>query len=164
MFSFDLSHPKYPYAVIGAKCLTCYTDVWYYTKAKEQYQWYQEQFVNPTARLCKCKSIGCAVDDDGTFNLYADDIRKVHLGHFIFNKTGELLSTEWWNVSGSFIYVDYHRVKQEAIRYKPKEDLPKIKKVKPKVSGFDDELVKALDTHSDYQSRMFYYTNNWKVL
>jgi hypothetical protein len=132
------------------------------------------------------------VDDDSTFNLYVDDIRKVHLGHFIFNKGGDLLSTEWWNVSGSFIYVDY-KIKTEAIQYKDRMDLTASDvrtgtEIQPVVQldtqpnatnkakqeakqknnknrwGFDIELVKALDTHTDYQSRMFYYTNNWKVL
>lgn len=168
MFSWDLSHPSYPYAVIGAKCLNCYTDVWYYENAKEQRFWYQEEFVNPTARLCKCKTIGCVIDDEGTFHLYADDITKVHMGHFIFNKAGDLLSTEWWNVSGSFIYVDY-TVKRMAKKCRDKDadvctpiSTAPSNKVSKK-SWYDTELVNALDAYSDLQSRTHYYTNNWKV-
>lgn len=178
-YSLNTSHPN-GLAILGAKCLHCYTDVYY--KEGVPLQWYQTEFLNSTARQCKCKRTCCILDEDGTFRLYVDDMQKVHLGYFTFNHSNELLNIEWLNVSGSFLYVDYtvrhteikYRTEEESLKYIAKTKRYNKAKFKAKPTNgilstnfanqyfeFDMDLVHALDAHEDFQSRLFYYNNNW---
>ena len=169
MFSFDTSHPTYKHCTIGAKCLKCFTDAFYYKGHPLEY--WQRPYNNPTARTCKCNAIGIAVDDEGTFYIYVDDIRTVHLGHFIFDKDGKFITTEWWNISGSFYYTPLN-FKHEPIQYKDitsntsdsePDNTTKKRKYTKNTHMLTDPLYKALKCHEDCQSRMHFYSNNWDI-
>lgn len=161
MYSFNTKHPVYVHSTLGCKCLRCFTDVYYYEPLKDKYEPFQEKYTNPTARTCRCKDVGIAVDTDGTLTVFVEDIRAVHLGSFIFDKDSNYVRTEWLNVMGSFYYTEYNlppiEYRNKPIKTdKPKKERPKTYKKYNKF-GHNIGMLEALTKHNNTESRSYFY-------
>lgn len=116
--------------ILGLKCLYCFDDLY-------------------TDRTCKCSSCGVLYDDEGTLNIYVEDIKTVHICTYHFNLSGALVYTELGDRSTSFLYCDYSSIKNTELTF---VDKPTTKP--SRYDGYDEILIKALDSHTDFQARL----------